>query len=95
MTRPLLNFDDAPSDPIPRLVWLAGVREQVGKELDEQYRSAYFRARQQKQFEAALGLKVHSKKVALAFTRAENRRLGTRVRWQDGLDSTSTSYYNV
>lgn len=90
----LINLDSAPTDPIPRLVWLSGVKEQVARELDAEFRTIYFQARQRRQFDAALAVGMHSKKVALAYTRAENRRLGTRVRWSDRIDSTSTAFYS-
>lgn len=88
----LLNLDDAPEAPIERLMWLSGVMEQVRSELDAEFARAYYEARLQKQFPAALALRLHSRKRALAFTRQENERRGRTVRWQDGYDPTSTAY---
>lgn len=88
----LLNLDDCPSDPIEAVMWLSGVREQVGKELDEAFGAAYFEARLQHRLEAAVTAGPYAKKRALAYTRAENQRRGRAVRWNDGIDPTSSAY---
>lgn len=88
----ILNLDDAPTDPIERLLWLSGVKEQVQRELDEDFARTYYAARVEGVFEVALGVGLHSKKKALSFTRKENERRGRTVRWNDGLDPTSTAY---
>lgn len=88
----ILNLDDAPREPIERLMWLSGVMEQVTTELNTEFGRAYYEARLQKQFPQALALGLHSRKRALAFTRGENERRGRTVRWQDGYDPTSTAY---
>jgi len=84
----LVDFSAAPDEPLPRLMWLSGVREQVQEELDAEYRRAYFTARTQgpEMFEAALALNLHSRKRAIAFTRQENDRRGRPLKWGDHLD---------
>lgn len=88
----LLNMDDAPADAIERIMWLDGVMEQARLELDEALALAYFEARLQRRFPEALSVGKTSKKRALALTRAHNERTGRSVRWNDGLDATSTAY---
>jgi len=80
----LVDFSDAPDDPIERLMWLSGVREQTQRELDHEYQKAYFESRLQQRFKFALDLHLHSKKRALAFTRAENEARGRPLKWGDG-----------
>lgn len=80
----ILNFNRAPDDPIERLVWLGGVMDQVHRELDEQYRIAYFWARFTGRLDAALDLGLHSRKKVMAFTRAENENRARMIRWGDG-----------
>lgn len=88
----ILRLDDAPTDPIQRLWWLSGVREQVAKELDEEFARTYFNARLQGNLEAAIKAGPFARKRVLAFTRAENQRQGRVVRWGDQADPTSTAY---
>jgi hypothetical protein len=88
----ILNLDDAPNDPVERLLWLSGVKEQVQRELDEDFARTYYSARVEGVFDSALSVGLHSKKKALAFTRKENERRGRTVRWNDGIDPTSTAY---
>jgi hypothetical protein len=88
----LLNLNAAPTDPIERVVWLAGVHKQVEKELDQQYEDAYFEARLQRRLEAAVTAGPHARKRVLAFTRRANERRGRTVRWNDKADPTSTAY---
>lgn len=83
MTKNLLDLSDAPEDPIERLIWLSGVMTQVKRELEPEYRLAYFWSRFTGRFDEALGLNLHSKKKALAFTRAENESRGRMIRWGD------------
>jgi len=92
MTKPLLNLEAAPTDPIERIIWLSGVRAAVDRELDEAFGSAYFEARLQRRFETAVKAGPFAMKRALAFTRRENQRRGRTVRWGDGLDATSSAY---
>jgi len=93
VTTSLLNFDDAPKDPIERLVWLSGVHLQVARELDTAYAEAYFEARLQGRFDAAVAAGPYARKRALAYTRHENERRGRLIRWNDKADPTSTAYY--
>lgn len=92
MTKPLLNLDDLPRDPIERVMWLSGVKEQVEKELDAAFGAAYFEARLQRRLPTAITAGPHAKKRVLAYTRRENQRRGRSVRWGDGLDPSSTAY---
>jgi ribosomal protein L15E len=88
----LLRLDDAPSDPIERVIWLSGVKEQVNKELDAAFEDAYFEARMQQRLDAAITAGPHAKKRVLAYTRRANEKRGRTVRWGDGADPTSTAY---
>jgi 3-methyladenine DNA glycosylase Mpg len=88
----LLNLDEAPKDPIERLMYLSGVKEQVNRELEDELAEAYFQARLQRRFEAALAAGPYKLKRALALTRHENQKRGRSIRWNDGLDSTSSAY---
>lgn len=81
MTSPILNLDGAPEDPIERLIWLGGVAEQVQRELDPQWRQAYFWARFTGRLPEAMALGLHSRKRVMAWTRAENEQRGRMVRW--------------
>lgn len=83
MTKQILDLSDAPTDPIERLVWLGGVLEQVSAELEPHWREAYFWARFTGRLDAALGLRLHSQKRVMAYTRAHNERSGRLVRWGD------------
>jgi hypothetical protein len=85
MTNPLLNLDDAPEDPIERLIWLGGVATQVERELEPEWRASYFNARLTGRISAARKLQLHSRKRIMAWTRAENERRGRQVRWNDDL----------
>jgi len=88
----LLNLGKAPKDPALRIVWLAGVQAKAREELDAALASAYFEVRLHGQLDEVLRLGYHSRKRALAWTRAENERRGRVVRWGDGLDPTSSAY---
>lgn len=83
MTRTILNLQDAPDDPIERLIWLGGVMEQVKTELDSEFQSAYFWARFSGRLTEAEGLGLHSTKRIMAWTRAENESRGRMIRWGD------------
>jgi hypothetical protein len=89
----ILSLDDAPTDPIARLVWLGGVKEQVAKELDDAFAAAYFDARLKRQMEQAVRQGPFAMKRALAYSRRENERRGRPIRWGDRLDATSSAYY--
>lgn len=82
----MLDLSGAPTEPIERLLWLSGVREQVTDELDREYGKAYFNARLQGPdvFDTALDLHLHSRKRIMAYTRSENERRGRPLRWGDG-----------
>jgi hypothetical protein len=80
----LLDLSSAPSDPIERLMWLSGVKEQVAKEMDAQWSEAYFRARFTGRLDAAVRLGLHGRKRIMAYTRAANEAKGRTVRWGDG-----------
>lgn len=82
-----LDFSDAPKDPIERLVWLSGVQAAVDRDLNAEYQRTYYDARQTGRFDTALRLRFHSRKKALAFTRAENERRGRGWKWGDGLST--------
>jgi hypothetical protein len=88
----ILNLRSAPKDPIERIAFLDSVLEQVQVELDAAYAAAYFEARLQGRFEAALVVGATSRKKALAYTRRQNESLGRSVRWGDSLDRTSSAY---
>lgn len=88
----ILNLDDAPADPIERIMWLSGVAEAVRRELDAEYAEAYFNARLQRRLQAAIDVGTHSRRQVLAYTRAENERRARIVRWGDGADPTSTAF---
>lgn len=92
MTKPILDLTEMPHDPIERVLWLSGVKEQVNRELDAAFGEAYYTARLQRRLISAMTAGPHAMKRVLAYTRHENDRRGRSVRWNDGLDSTSTAY---
>lgn len=81
----LLRLNSAPDDPIERLVWLGGVKEEVERELDDLFADAYFWARLNGTMHTALDLRLHSRKKAFAYTRKGNEMRGRTVKWNDGL----------
>jgi hypothetical protein len=82
-THPLLNLDDAPADPIERLLWLSGVDRRVRTELEAEFQRLYFELRVEGRLGPALDLRLHSSKRVLAWTRHENEARGRLVRWGD------------
>jgi hypothetical protein len=84
MTKRILDLSGAPDDPIERLIWLGGVLEQVNKELEPEWREAYFWCRFTGRLSEAMGLGLHSRKKVMAYTRAENENRGRMIRWGDG-----------
>jgi hypothetical protein len=85
MTAPLrIDFTDAPHDPLERLLWLSGAKAAFDAQVSSEWQAAYFDARLTGRFGPALDLNLHSRKRALAFTRAENERRGRPMRWGDG-----------
>lgn len=87
----ILNMQDAPEDPVERIMWLTGVKEQASAELDDALAEAYYNARLQRQLEAAVAAGPYARKRVLALTRRENEKRGRTVRWGDGADPTSTA----
>lgn len=82
--KPILDLD-LPGDPIRALLYLSGVHDAVARELDQQWRRAYFEARLTGRIDQALALHLHARKRVLAYTRAENERRGRVIRsWGDG-----------
>jgi len=79
-----IDFSEMPHDPIKKLVWLSGAKEAFDTQVNAQWQTAYYEARLTGRFQRALNLKLHSKKKALAFTRAENERRGRATHWGDG-----------
>lgn len=92
MSISLLNLTEAPKDPIERILWLSGVREQALSELDAAFAEAYFEARLQQRLDTAISAGPYARKRVLAYTRHENQRRGRAIRWGDGLDPSSTAY---
>lgn len=88
----ILNLGDAPTDPIERLQWLTGAKEQFKIELDAALAEAYFTARLEQRLESAIEAGPYARKRVLAYTRQENQKRGRTVRWGDHLDPTSTAY---
>lgn len=88
----LLNLAEAPLDPIERLLWLSGVKEQAHCELEQALSEAYYNARLQQRLDAAITAGPYARKRVLRLTRQENQRRGRTVRWGDGADPTSTAY---
>lgn len=88
----ILNLDDAPKDPIERIIWLDGVNKAVRIELEAEYQRAYFGARITKRFDEAVAVGRTSRKRALAWTRKQNETTGRTIRWNDGADPSSTNY---
>jgi len=86
----ILNMSEAPKDPIQRLVWMTGVKQQVQDEIDSECETLYSRLRMEGRFDAVLAARLHSKGRALALTRRANR--ARQIRWDDGLDPTSSAY---
>lgn len=66
-----------------RLLYLSGVKEQVERELDAEYRRIYFDLRLEGALDKAIDLAQHSYKRIMAYTRAENEARGRLVRWGD------------
>lgn len=79
----ILNLDSAPDEPLERLAWLGGVREQVAAEMEHEWRRAYFTLRLEGRLDQAASLLLHSHKKIMAFTRAENEARGRLIRWGD------------
>lgn len=76
-----VSLGDLPKDPIARIEALADVERALLDAVEQEYQRAYFDARLAGRMDEAFALKVHPKKMALAFTRAENEARGRSVRW--------------
>lgn len=87
-----LDLSGQPDDPLERLLWLDDFRTQVRDEIENAFAVAYYDARLQGQFDAALALGLHGKHKALAFTRKVNNSRRRMIRWGDGIDPYSTQY---
>jgi hypothetical protein len=85
MSDRILDLSTAPDDPIERLIWLSGVKEQVDREMDAQWTEAYFWSRFTGRLDTALALNLHGRKRVMAYTRAGNEHRGRTVKWGDGL----------
>lgn len=88
----ILNLDEAPAEPAARLVWLSGVKQAVEAELDSAYADVYAQLRREGRIEWAIKFGSHGRKRILALTRRWNREQGQMVRWNDGIDRTSSLY---
>jgi hypothetical protein len=88
----ILNLSHMPADPAERLLWLSGVKQAAQTELDAQFAETYAALRYQGRIEWAINQRLHGKKRILALTRQWNRQQGRMVRWNDGLDPSSTAY---
>ena len=77
----ILDLSDAPGEPVKRILWLSELDQLVRDELDSAYRKAYFKARQQDSFEAAVEVGPFPRTKALRLTRQENEAQGRQVRW--------------
>lgn len=79
-----LDLSSAPDNPVERLAWLSGIDQALRREVNLAWQEAYYEARIQGMFEAALALKFHPKKRALAWTRHENEARGRAIsKWGD------------
>lgn len=86
----ILDMSEAPKDPVQRLIWMTGVKQQVQDEIDMECESIYTRLRMEGRFDVVLAVGLHAKGRALALTRRANR--ARQIRWDDGLDPTSSQY---
>lgn len=87
----ILNLSEAPHDAAERLLWLSGVKQAAQTELDEAFTATYAHLRREGRLEWALEQHLHGKKRVLAMTRKWNRERGRMIRWNDGLDRTSSA----
>lgn len=88
----LLILSDAPDDPIERILWLSGAAEAAKREIEVAFAEAYFTARLEGRFDAAVEIGPFARSAALRLTRQQNDRTGRMVRWNDSLDPSSTKY---
>jgi hypothetical protein len=79
-----VDFSEAPYDPIERLAWLSGAKAAFDTQVNALWQETYFEARLTGRLQAAMDLKLHSRKRIMAFTRAGNEVRGRAMRWGDG-----------
>jgi hypothetical protein len=91
-SKPILDLRRAPKDPVERIAYLDTVLAKAREEVEAALAEAYFDARLEGVFDTAVRLGKCSRKRALMFTRKWNEQTGRSVRWNDGLDPTSTRY---
>lgn len=91
-TKPILDLSRAPSDPVERVAYLDTVIAKAREEVDAALAQAYFEARLEGRLLTAVQYGRASMKRALMLTRRINNAQGRAVRWNDGLDSTSSRY---
>lgn len=91
-TKPILDLSRVPSDPVERIFYLDTVLAKAREEVDDALAHAYFEARLEGRMHAAVRVGRASMKRALMLTRRINSAQGRAVRWNDGLDPTSTRY---
>lgn len=85
----LLILSDAPEDSIERIMWLSGALDAAKREIESAFAEAYFTARLEQRFDAAVEAGPYARSSALRLTRQWNDRTGRMVRWGDGIDPTS------
>lgn len=88
----ILNLTAMPDDAAERLLYLSGVKQAAQTELDAAFAETYAALRHQGRLAWAVSVGLHGKKRILAFTRQWNRSQARMIRWNDGLDPTSTVY---
>lgn len=84
---PRLDLNNLPDDPLERLEYLLDVEAEVAEQIDEAYAVAYFDARFLDQLVSAIELRRHGRRRILAMIRRVNYRMGSAVRWSDGMDT--------
>lgn len=89
----ILDLHDAPEDPLERLVWLTGVEKRVAAELEAERQRVTFEIRLAGGLENLIGLGLYSRTRILKWARAENRRRGMSVRWNDNADPKSSGFH--
>lgn len=88
----ILNLNGLTGDPTHDLIWLGGVKQAVTAELDDAYAEVYAGLRREGRLEWAIKNGPHGKKRILALTRRWNRERGQMIRWNDGVDYSSSAY---
>lgn len=89
----ILDLSGQPHDAAERLLYLSGVKQAVETELNEAYGETYAQLRREGRIEWAIEQGFHGKKRVLAMTRRWNReKAGRMVRWNDGIDRSSSAF---